>query len=334
MVLVAGRGAAGGEDRVGLGAAVERGGDGIGGVGGVAEVEGLHLPAAQDLGEHRAVGVVGLVRRGGAAGRADLVAGGEDRDPEAAADLELGEADGGGEREIRGAEAAALGQDLGPGGDVLAGGAGVGAGPRRPLEGDGVAVADDVLVEDDGVDARREEGAGQDAQRVAGRDSGAMRRAGGGAARRERQAVRRRAEARVGEAVAVDGGVGGGRVRAAGADSRRQDAAAGVGERHGLDGGDGRHARGEAGERDVGRHPVDAGRQGEAIVAGRAHRRPTRVRMKSAIAGTSSRSKTGTARPASGASEATASTVSSPAAMRSCAVAARRTSIFGWRSRL
>ena len=286
--------------------------------------------------EHRAVGVVGLVRRGGAAGRADLVAGGEHRDPEAAADRRARR--GRRRRRARGPAAprrrpsgriSAPAATSSPAARVLAPGRGdrskAMASPSRATCSSRTTVSTPA----------GQERAGQDAQRLAGRHRGP--RCGAPAAARPDASGRRcggGAEARVGEAVAVDGGVGGGRVGAAGADSRRQDAAAGVGERHGLDGGDGRHARGEAGERGVGRHPVDAGRQGEAIVAGRAHRRPTRVRMKSAIAGTSSRSKTGTARPASGTSEATASTVSSPAAMRSCAVAARRTSIFGWRSRL
>ena len=64
------------------------------------------------------------------------------------------------------------------------------------------------------------------------------------------------------------------------------------------------------------------------------HARPTRRRMKSAMPRTSSRSKTGTARPSSGASEATASIVASSSAIRFCAVAARRASILGCRSRL
>ena len=132
MVLVAGGGAAGGEDGVGLGgAAVEGGGHRLGGCRAAwPRSTGIMSQRRRMSSEHRAVGVEGLVRRGGAARGADLVAGGEHRDAQAAADGERAEAHGGGERQVLRGEAAALGQDLGALVHVLAGGAGVGAGLR------------------------------------------------------------------------------------------------------------------------------------------------------------------------------------------------------------
>ena len=120
----------------------------------------------------------------------------------------------------------------------------------------------------------------------------------------------------MGEAVAVDRGVGGRRIGAPGHQRRREDPAAAVGERHGLDGGDRRQrsprSRASA---VVDRHPVDAGRQREAVVAQRRragarspqpHAAEDEVGDRRHVVEVEDRHARG---PAAAASEATASTV-------------------------
>ena len=120
----------------------------------------------------------------------------------------------------------------------------------------------------DGVDAGRQQRAGQDAQGVAGGDGAGVGGAGGGAAGEEGEGVRGGAEAGVGEAVAVHRRVRRRRVGAGGVEGRGEDAAAGLQERDGLDLGNGPGGGAEAveGGRRRGPSPRPAG-GGEAVVA-------------------------------------------------------------------
>ncbi len=277
VILVAGRGPAGGQDRVGLcGAAVQRRRHGLGTVRGVTEVERVHVPAPQDVEQHRPVGVVGLVRQRVGAGGADLVPGRKHRHPEPPAHGQAAEPDRRGQRQVLRGEPVAFGQDLGARRHVLARRAGVGARLRAALEADRGIAARHLLLEHHGVDARGQQRAGQDAQGAARRHRARIGRARRRPAGEQRQPVRRRPEAGMRKPVAVHGRIRRRRVGAPGVDRRRQHPAAGGGERQRFGVGDRRDSRSKPRQRHVDRQPVHPRRQRETVILLRRHRREPR----------------------------------------------------------
>lgn len=229
MVFVARRGAAGGEDHVGLlRAAVECGAKGVAVVGDAAQVDGREPELLDQSQEHGAVGVEDLAGGGGGARFDQFVAGGQHRDAQRRVDRKVGVPGGREEREVGGGEPAALAKNGVASPYVLARLAGVGAGLDAGAEGDGGVAGGDVLLQDDRVDAPGQRGAGEDADGMA-RGHGALERhAGGGASGDEGQGLVVVRQAGMVEAITVDGGVGQGRVGPLGSHIGGKDPAAGA----------------------------------------------------------------------------------------------------------
>ncbi len=119
--------------------------------------------------EGEAVGVVDLPRPQRGAGHDQLVTAGEDGDPQATVDAQLGAAHGGGEPQMLGLEPGTGGDDQGAGGDVLAGTADVGAGLAVRGYPHPIAVGGAGFLDDHRIGARGYRGAGEDARCRAGR---------------------------------------------------------------------------------------------------------------------------------------------------------------------
>ena len=298
--------------------------------GRVAEVDGLHLPAPQDLEQHRPVGVEGLVRRRGRARRRGSRRRSRAPPPSAAAAPAASREPGRRrERQVGRPEQPALaGRIAAPAATSSPAAPGVRAGLGRALEAHALAGARRVLVEHDGVDALRQQRAGQDPHRLARRHRAGEGRAGGRAARRPAAAraapprgSRARSRSRRPRRSPPAGSPAPPSPPPRGCARRRRRAA-----RLGL--GDRRDRRLEPRQRLVDRHPVDPRRQREAVVAQPRRRRRARAPRHARRRGSSpprgrrarARRRRGRARPSkSGASPPSASSAASARAVtRTC----------------
>ena len=140
--------------------------------------------ARGERGEGIEVGGDDLVRPCRLAGPDELVAGGEDRDARPAAHRQARVAHGGGEREAARIETLPGGKERVAGAEVEP--ARAHEAPRRGgvEDGDGVAVASRILLDDDRVGAVRHRRAGEDADRLARRHDALESRARRGSRRR------------------------------------------------------------------------------------------------------------------------------------------------------
>ena len=318
---------------MGLGRGLERGADRPRVVGQHAEVAHAHGQAAQEADQDEPVGVVDPALRQRPARGHDLVAGREHGDLEAAAHRQLGEAELGRHADVLRSQAQPGLEDGLAGANVLAAAAAVGADPEARRDQDVVVLARHRLLERHRVGAGGKRRPGEDAERVAGRERRGEGVAGGGAAGPQGEAGGAlRHAVGPGEGVAVDRDVVEGRHVARAHDRLGQDAPRRLGE---LD------ALGTRDRLDALAQQVEGGADREALagvgeaVVGAAQGRCSssrRRRIRSAIAGTSSRPRTGTARSGSGSSEATATTVGSSRAISGVPRSARWTSTLGWGS--
>ena len=135
-----------------------------------AEIGDLAAQPAQHRHQHEAVGIEQLRRGAGLARRNQFVAGREHRDADAPDHVELGQAEGGGQRDILRPQPLAGFQRGMPKRNILAGRAHIGAGFQPRRQHDLLAFDADVLLHEDRVGAVRHRRAREDAHRVTGPD--------------------------------------------------------------------------------------------------------------------------------------------------------------------
>ena len=182
---------------------------------------------------------------------------------------DLGDAERRQKRQIGGCQTAPGGQRLRALGNVLARNPSIGALFDRTLKGDAGGVGSAILFEHHCVDAPGQQRAGQNANGCPLRDRAGEWYARRRAARMKRQFLRAGTGGGMGKAVTIDGGIGGRRVGPRGQNIRRQHPTrcSICGDR--LDAFDRGQGGPQSGQSHVDRQPVNAGRQGKAIVAQR-----------------------------------------------------------------
>ena len=191
MVLVAHRRAAGGDDQVEFfRPAREKIRDRAALVGQHAEIDELQRGPLQRRGQHRPVGVEDVARRQGVARPRQLVAGGGQRHPQAPQGGQAREADSGGEPDVARVEHRAPGDQQRARRHVLSGVADVVARRRGFRQRDRAIRDNDVFLHRDGVRARWQGRASENADGFARTKRRSLRRAGGDTAN---QTIARRA---------------------------------------------------------------------------------------------------------------------------------------------
>ncbi len=172
MIGLAGGDAAGGEHEVVI---LRRGGDRAGNLSGLVGQDAEIGHRGAEAREHRREqAAVRIIERGGRTHRArldDLVAGREQRDAHAPPHVQRREAERSREREMLGLQPPASGQRDRTAAQILASKARVGAALEARRHDHGVAVAPAILLHEHGVGARRHRRAGEDADRLARRET-------------------------------------------------------------------------------------------------------------------------------------------------------------------
>ncbi len=179
QVVVADRGAAGGHQQVRAARAFGHRRQRFAVVGDDAERQRLAAAGGDEGGERQAVGADDLARRDRLARHHHLVAGGEDGDARPARHAQPRPVHRCRQADVAGGEAAALGEAELAGGEVEPGRAHIGAGRGALAHGDRGAGGVDILLDDDGVGAGRQRGAGEDANRLARADPAVEAASGG-----------------------------------------------------------------------------------------------------------------------------------------------------------
>ncbi len=165
-------------------------------------------------------------------------------------------------------------QDLRAAFHVLAARPGVRAASEPARKPDCGVLAQDIFFKNHGIDPLGQQRPGEDPDRAPRRNRSRKGSTGRRPTLGERQDMRTGAQGRVGESVAIDGGIRSRRMRSPGHEGFRQYPAARRGERQRLGFGDGIQPLAQPRQRLVHRHPVHPRRHGEAIVAQMRHRRP------------------------------------------------------------
>ncbi len=169
VVGFAGGDAARGEHQVVIGRGVaKRARKLLGFVGENAEIGHQRAQPLQQLDQQKAVGVVDGGGAAHAAGLDHLVAGGEDRDLQPPAHLELGQAERGGERDVLRLQHGTGRHHHAAGRHVLAGEPPVGAELQPARHGDVIAFDRDVFLHEDRVGALGHRRAGEDSDGLPG----------------------------------------------------------------------------------------------------------------------------------------------------------------------
>lgn len=235
VILFAHRDAAGGDDKIGLRRQIAHLTDQARKtVRGVRRGDQVHARRREAGGQHRRVHVPDLRGRARPTGAAQLVACDQQGGPRSAANGQGARAGRGTGGQVPRPQFAARVQNRRPLGHVAARAAYVLARRGPVAQAQDIPVAPGVFLHDHGVRADRDRRPGEDPCRRARRHRG-CRRLPGGNARHHPQVPGPGARQRQGrDRVAIHGRIVEGRRRAPGSDRRRQNAAMGALERHGL----------------------------------------------------------------------------------------------------